>query len=325
MDSQRPEFTSTPLAPDQIDLLQGLIAPVPLEPVAHFDGHDVLFLEGIAKRMRTTALEISMLPEASLRLSEMLRHGDRPVAQYVDLISKDAALSVEVLRVANSAAYASAPRTGSLQDAVMRVGLARLQSVLMMTLMKARVMKLGSMQGRADALLELALPIGFVASALARLQRKPADACFTRGMLLHVEHLLILGLIPAIARENRVTMTVSNRALLQAFARYGPEIRASAAKAWKLADLLSATADGDATDYALVRRAVVHCWLGMPMCAMAGAGPEVLEAVTQDLHLRVSPEFGEQAAGTSGVTETDKNWLEAFLRAHEQPASTSRS
>jgi hypothetical protein len=111
MDSPRAsEFASTFLTTEQIEFLKGLIVPPPAAPIAHFDGHDLQFLGGIGKRMRGGALQIAMLPDASLRLSELLRQGDRPIAQYVDLISKDAALSVEVLRVANSAAYAAAAR-----------------------------------------------------------------------------------------------------------------------------------------------------------------------------------------------------------------------
>lgn len=322
MDSSRAsEFASTFLSTEQIDFLKGVTVPPPLEPIAHFDGHDLQFLGGIAKRMRGGALQIAMLPDASLRLSELLRQGDRPIAQYVDLISKDAALSVEVLRVANSAAYASAARTSSLQEAVMRVGLARLQSVLMVTLMRSRVLKLGPLQSRADACLELAMPIGYVASALARLRKKPTDACFVRGMLLHVEQLLILGLVPEIGRDTRTALNVSPRAVLQAFVHFGRDVRATAAKAWNLADLMTATGDADDTDYALLRIAVVSRWLGWPLPAISGIEPDALQAVMNEVPLRVTPEFLEQQASGEGVSDADRAWLTDFLRTREEAAA----
>jgi HD-like signal output (HDOD) protein len=323
MDSPRAsEFASTFLRTEQIEFLKGLTVPPPAQPIAHFDGHDLQFLGGIAKRMRGGALQIAMLPDASLRLSELLRQGDRPIAQYVDLISKDAALSVEVLRVANSAAYATAARTSSLQEAVLRVGLARLQSVLMVTLMRSRVLKLGALQSHADACLELAMPIGYVASAVARLRRKPTDACFVRGMLLHVEHLLILGLVPEIGRDTRTVLTVSPRAVLQAFVHFGRDIRQTAAKAWNLADLMTAAGDADDTDYALLRMAIVSRWLGGPIPAIAGIAPDALQAVMNEVPLRMTPEFLEQQASGDGVSDADREWLSDFLRTRE--AATAR-
>jgi len=311
------EFASSFLSADQIEFLKGVTVPPPLEPVAHFDGDDLQFLGGIAKRMRAGALQIAMLPDASLRLSDLLRQGDRPMAQYVELISKDAALSIEVLRVANSATYGAATTT-NLQEAVMRVGLARLQSVLMVTLMRSRVLKLGPLQSRADACLDLTLPIGYVASALARLRRKPADACFVRGMLLHVEHLLILGLVGEISRELRTTLTVSPRAVLQAFVHYGRDIRAAAAKAWKLGDLMTDVTDGDDTDYALLRLAIVSRWVGGPLPDIAGVAPDALQAVLNEIPLRVTPELVDSEGGTESASASELAWLTDFLRAREE-------
>jgi len=316
------EFASTFLTTDQIEFLQGVTVPPPQEPIAHFGGDDLQFLGGIAKRMRGGALQIAMLPDASLRLSDLLRQGDRPIAQYVDLISKDAALSVEVLRVANSATYAAAATTSSLQEAVMRVGLARLQSVLMVTLMRSRVLKLGPLQSRADACLDLTLPIGYAASALARLRKKPADACFVRGMLLHVEQLLILGLVAEISRELRTTLTVSSRAVLQAFVHFGRDVRATAAKAWKLGDLMTDVTDGDDTDYALLRMAIVSRWLGGPLPAIEGVAPDALQAVLNEVPLRVTPELVESQGGTGSATESELAWLTDFLRTREGTAVT---
>ena len=311
------EFATTFLTPEQIEFLKGVAVPPPTEPIAHFDGDDLQFLGGIAKRMRGGALQIAMLPDASLRLSDLLRQGDRPITQYVDLISKDAALSVEVLRVANSAAYAATAKTSSLHEAVMRVGLARLQSVLMVTLMRSRVLKLGPLQSRADACLELTLPIGYVASAFARLRKKPSDACFVRGMLLHVEHLLILGLVGEISRELRTTLAVSPRAVLQAFVHYGRDIRTAAAKAWKLGDLMITATDGDDTDYALLRLAIVSRWLGGPLPTIAGVAPDALQAVMNEVPLRVTPELVEAPGGSEGTRESELAWLTDFLQSRE--------
>lgn len=313
------ESASSPLTADQVRFLEGLSAPPPLQRIDAFAAHDRLFLAGVTKRVRERAFEVLMLPEASLRLSELLRKGDRPIAEYVALISKDASLSIEVLRTANSAAYGGATTT-SLHEAVMRVGLARLQSVLMLTLLKARVLKLGVLQGHADVCLELALPVGIVASQLARIARQPQDHCFMRGMLLHVEHLLILGLVTEIGREHRTNLAVSTEGILEAIGRFGPEIRATVAKAWNLTDILIATdQDADRTDYAAVRGAVIARWLGGSLPAVPGATADAVEAVTKGLHLRITPEVRPSEDALHETSQADRAWLDDFLRSKDSP------
>ena len=234
-----------------------------------FGGDDRVFLTGVAKKLRERRLDMLMLPEASLKLTELLRQGDRPIAEYVSVVSKDASLSIEVLKAANSAFYAGASHTTTLHDAIMRLGLARLQSILMMTSLKARVLKAGRLQGKVDVVLDLALPIGFVASQIAKANKRPTDPCFMRGMLLHVEHLMILGMVNDIAREHRAPLTLSTPAIVQAFARFGPEIRTVVAQAWQLETiLLSGTATGDELDYAMLRHVVICKWLGYELPAV---------------------------------------------------------
>jgi HD-like signal output (HDOD) protein len=306
------------LAADQVEFLEGLSSLPAVRPIDDFDRDDRFFLAGIAKRLRERDLEILMLPEASLRLSEMLRQGDRPLSQYVELVGKDPALSLEVLKTANAAFYAGAASTSNLQEAVMRVGLVRLQSILMVTVLKARVMKVGALQSKANLFLELALPVGFVASQLARARRKPADPCFMRGMLLHVEHLVMLGLVNAIGREHRTTLSVSTAAVLQAFARSGQEIRKTIAASWNLAPvLLPAGDDGDDTDYPALRHAVICRWLGHPLPLVEGVVPDLLEAVMKQVRLRVAPvctDSVETVTAQDDLNRQTDQWLKDYLR-----------
>jgi hypothetical protein len=306
------------LTSDQVEFLEGFTALPAVRPLDDFVKDDRLFLAGIAKRMRGRELEVLMLPEASLQLSEMLRQGDRPIAQYVELVDKDPSLSVEVLRTANSALYAGSAPTSSLQQAVMRVGLARLQSILMVTLLKSRVLKLGALQSKASLFLELALPVGYVASQVAKARKKPTDPCFMKGMLLHVEHLVILGLVNDIGREHRTTLSLSTPAILQSFARFGQEIRETVATSWKLTQLLlPGGEDGDDTDYQALRDAVICRWLGNPLPQIAGVSPDLLEAVVSHVRLRAAPVCTtaiDAGAPPGSIDEQAQQWLTDYLR-----------
>ena len=286
-----------PLPARLIAFAEGLCAGLPPgAPAPELTEQDIIFLEGLVTRLQRPELGVGMLPEVTLQLSEMLRRGDLPTAQYVDLITQDAALSVEVLKAANSAFYAHSARTTSLHEAVMRLGLARLQAILMMALVNTRVLKAGPLRGHADLLVDLALPLASAAGAVAQASGGSSDLAYMRGMLLHLEHLLILGTVGDISREHRAVIAPSNESLLLAFERSGPDVRQAIAIAWKLEDiLLPSPNDADVIDYAGLRRAVVSRWLRQPLPDVRGVSPERLADVMKPVAPRVPVTRGDAA------------------------------
>jgi hypothetical protein len=137
------------------------------------------------------------------------------------------------------------------------------------------------------------MPLGTLASTVARAHRTAPDVCFVRGMLLHVEHLVILGALADVSRDHRRTLTPSTLALHQAFSRHGADIRRAVATAWQLDDLLLGNdQEGDvAGEYAGLRHALVWRWLNRPLphlvhcdadrlaAALAGEAPRVASHV----------------------------------------------
>ena len=285
-----------------IEFVDHLASPPPLIQPEDLSSDDILFLEGLVRRLQRAQLEIAILPEVTVRLTDMLRHGDVPVAQYVELLGQDNALSIEVLKTANSALYANAARTTSLHEAVMRIGLTRLQGILMLSLMKTRVLKAGTLRGHAELLIDMALPLAACATAVGKARGSPVDLCFMRAMLLHVEHLLILSTISDTAREHRAVIVPSTGALMLAFERSGADVRSSLALGWALEEiLLHEDGDPDRVDYAAVRRAVVCRWLRRPLPELEGVSPEILERTLANIAPRVpAPEPApEQDLGAS--------------------------
>jgi hypothetical protein len=277
-----------PLSDRLIEFVDHLASPPPLVQPEELTSDDILFLEGLIRRLERAQLEIAILPEITVRLTEMLRHGDVPIGQYVELLGQDNSLSIEVLKTANSALYANAARTTSLHEAVMRIGLTRLQGILMLSLMKTRLLKAGTLRGHAELLIDMALPLAAGATAVAKAKRSPVDICFMRAMLLHVEHMLILSTISDTAREHRAVIVPSTGALMLAFERSGADVRSSLALGWALEEiLLHQDGDPDGVDYTAVRRAVVCRWLRRPLPALDGVAPDVLERALANIGPRV--------------------------------------
>jgi hypothetical protein len=271
-----------------IEFIDHLASPPPLIAPEDLTPDDILFLEGLIRRLRSAQLEVAVLPEVTVRLTEMLRQSDVSIGQYVELLGKDNALSLEVLKTANSALYANAARTTSLHEAVMRIGLTRLQGILMLSLMKARVLKAGTLRGHAELLIDMALPLAACATAIGKATGSPVDLCFMRAMLLHVEHLLILSTISDTGREHRAVITPSTGALMLAFERSGADVRSSLALGWALEEiLLPEEGDRDHVDYTAIRRAVVCRWLRRPLPQLDGVAPDVLERALATIGPRV--------------------------------------
>jgi hypothetical protein len=271
-----------------IEFIDHLASPPPLVPPEDLTADDILFLEGLIRRLERAQLEVAVLPEVTVRLTEMLRQSDVPVSRYVELLRQDNALSIEVLKAANSALYANAARTNSLHDAVMRIGLTRLQGILMLSLMKARVLKAGTLRGHAELLIDMALPLAACATTVGKATGSAVDLCFMRAMLLHVEHLLILSTISDTGREHRAVITPTTGALMLAFARSGAEVRSSLALGWALEEiLLHEEGEPDGVDYAGIRRAVVCRWLRRPLPELDGVAPDVLERALAHVGPRV--------------------------------------
>lgn len=285
-----------PLSESDVAFLDGLMAPPELKALDDFCKTDQVFLAGISKRLRMRHLDLPVLPDVAIRLTEMLRNDRLPIADYVALLNRDPLLGVEVLQVANSPAYATAP-TSSLREAVMRIGLTRLQSILMVSHLKARILKGSAAQRQAGLLLDLGLAIGLAASKLLPNQQA-ADMRYVRGVLMHIEHMVVLGVIGDVSRERHDLITPSVTALHQAFDRYGPPIRELLTSAWKLDEMLSPGGDGASVDlYPAVRRLVLSRWLIQPRPDVPGVPPAMAEAVASQIEARIArPRDDERAA-----------------------------
>ena len=117
---------ATRLKPDQVEFLAAFLEPPAVRSLDELLLDDRQFIAGIQKRWHARKLELPVLPDAAIRLREMLHAGDAPVSRYVEVLESDSALSIEVLKTANSVAYGGSASVDRVHDAVVRIGLERL-------------------------------------------------------------------------------------------------------------------------------------------------------------------------------------------------------
>lgn len=293
-----PALPRPQLAEEHAVFLDSLVHPPGIIPIDDLAPDDRAFVAGVLKRWHKRELALPVMPAAALRLSQLLRDGAK-ASDFAALIEQDPSLGVEVLRVANSPMYPSARPVTSLKEAVIRIGLTRLQAILMTSHLKARVLKGGAFKMEAQCLLELGLPIAILASRVARRHDADQDTCFMRGVLMHVEHLVVVSSVQEVSRELRRVITPSSDALHQALCRFGRDVREAVASAWSLTDLLLGTANEPdiAGEYGDLRQALVHHWTGRPLPRVEGIEPAALARAVADLQ---PPAISAPTARTPG-------------------------
>lgn len=278
------------LRPLELEFLEGFLVLPDSRSLDEMAADDRLFVAGIRHRWHMRQLDLPVLPQAALKLRELLRRGDVAIPRFVELLEQDSALTVEVLKAANTVQVGAATPVTGTGDAVVRIGLQRLETILLLAQAKARVLKGGPVQAFGETLVSMAMPLALAASKLAAEHGEDANLAFTRGTLLHVEHLVILGALAEVSREHRRMLTPTISALHQTFAEYGPEIRRGVARLWGLEDLLIGGDEAAAISERFVglRNALASQWLRRPLPYVHGIEPLHLEAVMTEVSLRAA-------------------------------------
>lgn len=253
--------------PERVDFLAKLVAerqPADLQLLAP---DDRLFLSGILKRIRENQLSIPLLPRAALEISRLLGNRNTHVDEFVRVLESDPALSVEVLRIANSVFYGFSSPTQSVHQAVVRIGLAQIRGLIIVAHLHGRVLQGGAFQAEAGQVSRLSMALARLGQEFSSALGLDGDAAFTRGVLSHAEHFIIMGTVAEVSKEHHRRIAPTEGGLLEAVLRFGPRVRKLAAAAWGLTDLMKSgdplPDGGDA--YSQLARALVAHWAGEPV------------------------------------------------------------
>ena len=216
------------------------------------------------KKLRDNSLEVPVLPNTALEVSRLLADPKSNLGDFVKAIESDPALSVSVLRTANSAFYGLSVPTNSLRDAVFRIGLSQLRTIVILSHLQGKVLQSGLFEHEVHWLSDLSLGLAHLGQTLAPELGLERSVAFTRGTLWHLEHFLIMGTLVEVARKQRVNTHPSEQCLHEAFFRFGRKIRELAARIWGLEELLIPEAEEDeaAIRYQHLQRALIASWTG---------------------------------------------------------------
>ncbi|MDX8399172.1 MAG: HDOD domain-containing protein [Gallionellaceae bacterium] len=85
----------------------------------------------VLAELEADQLDLPVLPEVVIKIREILADPDSSTGQLVQLLSTDLVISLYLIKAANSAAYSSGRPVGNLHEAIPRLGLKMLYSMVM--------------------------------------------------------------------------------------------------------------------------------------------------------------------------------------------------
>ncbi len=182
------------------------------------------------------------LPVTVLRLIPLLGDKETSLDQLHSIVQKDEALSMAVMKVANSAAFGAPGRTFSLRESVVRLGRRRLKALVMEQQTASLYAKAGASFGlQRGALWRGALAGAFAAEELAGEHGDvPADLAFLCALLRDVGKIVLdlqfgAGYVGRVKEElSRGLSFVEAERLAVGFDH--AELGAALARRWRLPD-----------------------------------------------------------------------------------------
>jgi len=203
-------------------------------------------LARVGLRVERRQIELPQLPSTSLGAIDLCSRPHVEISDIVALIERDPVLSSELLRIANSVLYAAAEPAHTLHEALVRVGLRTLRSMLYAVSVRGAILGDRSLAAYAEEVWRQASSCAAIARTLGKPLGMEAERAYLIGLLHDVGKLPLLAMLrKAVTKESEVTPALVGRM----FKQYHEEAGAALARAWRLPEEIIEVA-GKHHDYA---------------------------------------------------------------------------
>jgi putative nucleotidyltransferase with HDIG domain len=196
-------------------------------------------LAAVSRRVDAGELELPHLPQTSLSAMEMTSKNSSSVADVAELIAHDAVISSELLRVANSALYASQHPCTTLRDAVVRLGMRATRSMIMAVSMRTMLLRDKAFREIATEVWRQSQSAGQIARALAPKVGIEPESAYLIGLLHDIGK---IALLETVRREVRDRFEIRPCLIGRVFFLQHERAGARIAREWKLPDELVSVA-----------------------------------------------------------------------------------
>jgi putative nucleotidyltransferase with HDIG domain len=226
------------------------------------------FVAGLLDDIKNNRLKLPILPEVAIKVREAVGNENASAGQIAKIVSTDTSLAARLLQVANSPLFRGAVKIESVQNAIARLGVPQVRSLVTSLIMKQLFQtKSPILKKRMQKLWEHSTEVAAISHVLARkfTQLKP-DAAMLAGLIHDI------GALPILVKAEEVPELANDQQALDEVIR---KLHASVGRlileAWKFPeelvnvatqheDLLRNSAQVDYVDVVLV--ANLHSHIG---------------------------------------------------------------
>jgi putative nucleotidyltransferase with HDIG domain len=182
-------------APEIVETLQGDL---------RLEGVVATLRHGILARMRADALDLPLLPQVAMKVLSMASSEDADSRQLAEVLRRDQAMTVHVLRVVNSPLYRSRTPIDSLEQATRRLGFVKVRQIALAVACKQRVFKVRGFEPEVYKAFRHSLATALFAQEIARARGSSEDDAFLAGLLHDFGRPVLLQAVVDLHPESRV-------------------------------------------------------------------------------------------------------------------------
>jgi HD-like signal output (HDOD) protein len=194
-------------------------------------------LARICARIAKGDLELPQLPSTSMAVIDMTSKSSAEIRDIVDLIESDPVLSSELVKTANSALYSGTEAAETISQAVMRLGLRNLRTLMFSLSMRSAVLRDKRLSHYAEEVWRQSYSTASIARAIAKPIGVDVDRAFLLGLLADIGKVSLLAMLrKEIPRGTEVSPVLVGRIFYLFHETAGEKL----AQAWNLpADIVA--------------------------------------------------------------------------------------
>jgi HD-like signal output (HDOD) protein len=194
----------------------------------------------VEARVEAASFRVPLLPQVATQVIALASRPEVDASKLSALIHRDPALAGQVLRIANSAAYAPRMPIVSLQQAVARLGLAVISEIAFAASLQSGTFKVPGHEADLQRLWRHALSAGIWAKEVARLRRTNVESAFLCGLLHGVGKPALLQLVVDVAQALSPPVKIDGAWLPAVYAKHQAKVGRRLAEVWALPGAVAA-------------------------------------------------------------------------------------
>lgn len=194
---------------------------------------EIELLARIGRRIERGQFELPHLPSTSTALINMASKPSVDIKDLVVMIGADPVLSSELLKTANSALYGAQEPAETISQAVVRIGLRSLRTMILSISMRGAILRDKGLSNYAEEVWRQSYSVASIARAIAKPLRADPEKAFLLGLLADIGKVSLLAML---RRELQPNVSLSSALIGRLFQRYHEIAGEALARAWHLPD-----------------------------------------------------------------------------------------